>query len=540
MVTVKSVPERDLSTVRELVKIGLALSSEKRLDRILELIVKEACRFTCADGGALYIRDMDKDVLDFAIIRNASLEIRMGGSGAEIGWPPVPLKNEDKSGNLKNVSAYCANTGKSISIKDVYEAEGYDFSGAKAFDAKTGFRSKSMLVIPMRDHEDTVIGVLQLINAQDTTTGEVVEFPPEEIDIIESLASQAAVAITKMRLIKGLEELMDSFVQSIATAIDEKSPYTTGHIERVALITGRLAEAISETKEGNLAAKSFSPDEMKELRMAAWMHDVGKISIPEYVIDKATKLETIFDRIELVRYRIELMKREREIRQQTRGLTQEPEDSENAGASLTPEEMEEHLVFLEKVNKGGEFLHDETKEKIKALAALSFEMNGQPLPFLSENEVMNLCIDRGTLSSDERTIIHNHVSVTGKMLEKLPFPKILSRVARYAAMHHEKLNGSGYPFGLTADEIPLQARILAVADIFEALCAADRPYKLGKRLSEAMKILEFMVKDGELDGDICDLIVESGIVIAYARENLSKRQQDDFEWNGKKYSLKEM
>ena len=279
---------------------------------------------------------------------------------------------------------------------------------------------------------------------------------------------------------------------------------------------------------------------MKELRMAAWMHDVGKISIPEYVIDKATKLETIFDRIELVRYRIELMKREREIRQQTRGLTQEPEDSENAGASLTPEEMEEHLVFLEKVNKGGEFLHDETKEKIKALAALSFEMNGQPLPFLSENEVMNLCIDRGTLSSDERTIIHNHVTVTGKMLEKLPFPKILSRVARYAAMHHEKLNGSGYPFGLTADEIPLQARILAVADIFEALCAADRPYKLGKRLSEAMKILEFMVKDGELDGDICDLIVESGIVIAYARENLSKRQQDDFEWNGKKYSLKEM
>ena len=540
MVTVKSVPERDLSTVRELVKIGLALSSEKRLDRILELIVKEACRFTCADGGALYIRDMDKDVLDFAIIRNESLEIRMGGSGAEIGWPSVPLKNEDKSGNLKNVSAYCANTGKSISIKDVYEAEGYDFSGAKAFDAKTGFRSKSMLVIPMRDHEDTVIGVLQLINAQDTTTGEVVEFPPEEIDIIESLASQAAVAITKMRLIKGLEELMDSFVQSIATAIDEKSPYTTGHIARVALITGRLAEAISEAKEGNLAAKSFSPDEMKELRMAAWMHDVGKISIPEYVIDKATKLETIFDRIELVRYRIELMKREREIRKQTRDLTQEPEDSESAGASLTPEEMEEHLVFLEKVNKGGEFLHDETKEKIKALAALSFEMNGQPLPFLSENEVMNLCIDRGTLSSDERTIIHNHVTVTGKMLEKLPFPKTLSRVARYAAMHHEKLNGSGYPFGLTADEIPLQARILAVADIFEALCAADRPYKLGKRLSEAMKILEFMVKDGELDGDICDLIVESGIVIAYARENLSKRQQDDFEWNGKKYSLKEM
>lgn len=534
---VRTFAERQVDHTQDLIRIGLALSGEKKLDRLLEIIVNNARGFTNADGGTLYIKDEDDDVLNFAIVQNDTLNLSMGGTGEKIVWPPVPLKDKEGNENHSNVSAHCALVCETVNIPDVYHAKGFDFQGTKKFDSTTGYRSKSMLVIPLLDHEDEVIGVLQLLNARDRESTEVVSFPEYEVEMITSLASQAAIAITKMRLIKGLENLLNSFVVSIADAIDEKSPYTAGHILNVAELTERITEAINKTDKGRFADIHFSPDEVEEYRMAAWMHDIGKITTPEYIVDKSTKLETIFDRIETIGFRMEILKRDALIQRLQKNLGQAGDIIEDD--RKYQQEIDEHMAFLESANMGSEFLSDESVKRIQELSKLSFDMCGKTVPLLNEDEVKNLMIRKGTLTDEERKIITNHVTITSKMLSRLPFPKKLHNVPLFASMHHEKLDGSGYPNRLSGDKIHIAGRILAVADIFEALIAVDRPYRPGKTLSESMRILGFMAKDGHLDSDLCDLVVESGIITQYAREKLSHWQQDDFEWNGKTYSVED-
>jgi len=519
--------------IHELVKIGMALSAEKKLERLLEMIVREARRFTNADGGTLYIKN-EEDFLEFKIIQNDTLGISVGGTGQQITWQPVPLRDASGVENHRNVSAHCALIGEAINIDDVYRAD-FDFQGTRMFDSNTGYRSRSMLLVPMRGHEDDVIGVLQLLNARESGTGEVISFKDHEIADITSLASQAAIAITNVRLVRELETLMDAFLRAIAAAIDEKSPYTGGHVENVAELTVLIAEEISRTDSGAFAELNFCEEELAELKMAAWMHDVGKVTTPEYVVDKATKLQTIFDRIELVRARVEILKKEAEISRLKAELV------ENGGEHRQPVEefmrLDEMLAFLEDANFGGEYLADEMMDRISTMGRECYEAGGRVMPLLTDDEIRNLSIRKGTLNSEERAIINNHVSLTIKMLEKLPFPKKLIRVPDFAGMHHEKLDGSGYPRGLSGDQIPLQARIMAVADVFEALTAADRPYKPGKKLSESMRIIGFMVKDGHLDKDICDLLVSSGLVHSYGCRKVTERQRDDFEWQGERIPL---
>ena len=525
------------SLVLELVKIGTALSGEKDHERLLEMIVDLAKRFTNADGCTLYIKDEKKNFLRFTIIQNNTLGVKMGGQGEKISWPPVSLTTDDGSENHRNVSAHCALTGKIVKIADVYSSD-FDFQGTRDFDASNGYRSKSMLVLPMRDHEDEVIGVVQLINAQDRFTKEVMDFKETEIEIVASLASQAAIAITNMQLISGLEELLQAIVKMVATAIDEKSPYTGGHVQRVAKFTEEIVKEINHTESGSFAGINFNDDQAKEVKMAAWLHDVGKIITPEHIIDKSKKLETVFDRIELIKLRVELLKKQSIINRFNR-------QSETGGVNPeVPEDMadeirvlDEKFTFMRGVNTGGEFLRDESLDQLKELATCQLEVAGEMQPLLNDDELKNLSIRKGTLTGKERDIINNHAAVTLKMLDSLPFPKKLVQVPAYAGMHHEKLDGSGYPQGLTAEQLPLPARILAVADVFEALTAADRPYKLGKLMSESMRIMGFMVKDNHLDSDLCDLIVESGLATAYASRYISERQQDDFDWGGKKYSV---
>jgi HD-GYP domain-containing protein (c-di-GMP phosphodiesterase class II) len=526
--------------IRELIKIGAALSAEKDIDKLLEMIVVNCMQFTNADGGTLYIKNDERNELDFSIVQNTTLKVKMGGTAGPIRWPSVPLKLADGSLNDKNVSAHCAISGKPVNIPDVYNAAGFDFRGTRDFDAKTGYRSKSMLVIPLRNHEDTVIGVLQLLNAQDQKSGEVIDFAVDEVDVIVSLASQAAIAVTNVCLIRDLEELFNSFIQTIAAAIDEKSPYTSGHIKRVAKLSELIAAAINNADSGKYADTSFSDDELHEISVAAWMHDVGKITTPEQVVDKSTKLERIFDRVEAVRYRVEILKRDAEIASLKRrlGVGFEAVGDEELTAQTTA--LHDDLEFICQVNKGGEFLADESIARIEEIGARKITIGGEELNLLSADEIKNLSIRKGTLTEGERTIINNHVVVTGKMLGSLPFPKKLGQVPAIAAMHHEKLDGSGYPNGLAGDNIPLAARILAVADVFEALTAADRPYKSGKLMSESIRILGFMVKDNHIDEDICDLLVEYGIAADYARQFLPARQQDVFVWKGKKYLVNEV
>ncbi len=517
------ITENQLKQIRRLTRIGTALSAEKNIERLLEMIVEEARKFTNADGGTLYIMSDDETELQFAIVQNDTLQVRMGGTGGKITWNPVPLQTPDGTANHGNVSAHVALTGSTVNIPDVYDAEGFDFKGTKNFDSQTGYRSKSMLVVPMKNHENDIIGVLQLLNACDEKTAEVISFSHESQEMTESLASQAAVALSNNRLIHDLENLMESFIRTIATAIDEKSPYTGGHVRRVAELTMEVARQINTVTEGPLAAVRFSDDELKELQTAAWLHDVGKITTPEYVVDKATKLETIFDRIELLRLRFELCR----LQAKLRGLKKETNlESGTEARDVIDQTLKEEFLFLSEANRGSERMSDDMMDRVKDIAARTWELDGKPEALMTQQEVDNLNIRQGTLTAEEREIIKNHASVTYKMLSQLPFPKKLRHVAEYAACHHETLDGKGYPRGLDVRQLSLQSRILALADVFEALTAKDRPYKKGKTLAEAIHILKMMVKDKHIDPDLFDLFIQKEIHTDYARRELSPQQID--------------
>ena len=541
---VKNFTESQLTLIRRLTQIGVALSAEKNIDRLLEMIVDEAQDFTCADGGTLYIMSDDESALHFAIVQNRTLKTHMGGTGGKITWPSVILKNPDGSPNFANVSAYAAISGQVVNIPDVYDAEGFNFQGTRKFDADTGYRSKSMLVVPMRNHENDTIGVLQLLNAKEPLTGKVINFSNECQQMTESLASQAAVALSNTLLIHDLENLLESFISSIASAIDEKSPYTGGHVKRVAQLTMAIAEKINNMTEGQYANVNFDEKLMKELWTAAWLHDIGKVTTPEYVIDKATKLETIYDRIETLLARFEVVRRDHELKTMNNRLTHSGsivdgnKSLDGAPESKTVEKDDEFLIkleddkrFLISANRGGEFMADEMVERIKEIAKRTWIYDGKQYPLLTENEVYNLTIRRGTLTNEEREIINNHVKVTHKMLSQLPFPKKLRHVPAYAATHHENIDGTGYPFGLKGSELSLQSRILALADIFEALTAKDRPYKKGKTLAEALNIMSFMVKDGHIDKDLFDLFIREKIYLDYAKKELSPQQIDKLDFS---------
>ena len=532
---VKQYAEGQIKHIKQLTQIGLALSAEKNISKLLESIVDEARELSNADAGTLYIVDKDNNELRFEILQSDTMNTRMGGtSGNEVNLPSVPLYIDGEPNHF-NVSSHVALTGETINIPDVYEAEGFDFTGPKKYDAATGYRSKSMLVIPMKNHENEIIGVLQLLNAQDLDTDAVVAFSAEYVSLIGSLASLAAVALTNTQLIQDLNNLLYAFIKSIATAIDEKSPYTGGHINRVVDLTMMIAEKINEIEEGQYKDVFFSEDEIEELRMAAWMHDVGKITTPEYVVDKATKLHTIFDRIHLIETRFDLIAKsiENEHLEKKIELLQNGKGSESELKRLEDElsgELKllcEDFDFIKARNISGEFMSDENIERIHEMSKKSCIINGLAHPYLTENEVENLTIRKGTLTDQEREVIENHATMSLKMLNQLPFPRKLSKVPEYASAHHEKLDGSGYPRHLTEKDLPLQSRIMAVADIFDALTARDRPYKKPTKLSQAIKIMGFMKKDKHIDPDIHDLFLNSGLYIEYAKKEMNPEQIDE-------------
>ena len=505
--------------MQRLNEIGIALSSERDLNRLLERIMTEARAFTHADAGTLYLVQDESRQLKMEIVQNETLGMRFGGiSGGEIPWNPiVPLVGPDGSPNCTNVSASVAISGKTVNIPDVYETEAFDFEGTRRADQASGYRCKSMLVIAMRDHEDEIIGVLQLINAMDARR-QVIPFSSAGEDLIASLASQAAVAITNVRLIQEMEALFEAFVKVMATAIDEKAHYTRGHIERVAHLTMAISESISATNEGPYADVHFSEEELNELRIAGWMHDVGKVTTPEWVVDKANKLETVFDRVELIRTRFGMIREQLKARAFERKVALlEQGEGADAVCEVDTElerqvrELDEELDFLIRVNTPEEFMKDELLERLQQIGKKTYLEDGKAVPYLTEDELENLSIRKGSLTRDQIGIIRNHAAVTLKMLEHIPFTKKLKNVPRYAGAHHETLDGSGYPLGISGDQLPLQSRILAVADVFEALSARDRPYKKPKTLEETMRILGFMVKDGHLDPDLVDLLVKEKV-----------------------------
>ena len=530
---VRSFVQKQSDHIKRLNAIGAALSAENNLDKLLEMILDEAKAYTNADGGTLYLVTNDEKFLQFTVVKTDSLNIEMGGTKGEITWPHLPLYKENGSPNKEMVAALCALEGKLINIEDVYESKGFNFEGTKKFDAGTGYRSKSMLVIPMKNYENEVIGVCQLINKKSSVTNETIAFTKEDEISTMSLASQAAVSITNTKLIKDLKDLLESFIKSIASAIDAKSPYTGGHVRKVAEISMIIANAINEDKDGYYKDVHYDDDQLNEIRISALMHDIGKITTPEYVVDKSTKLETIYDRINVLKARMEVIKRDEKIRFLE---TKEKLLSQNKAKEILElekeyqkkiKQLEEDMKFLETANVGGEFMADEKIKRVQEIAKMKWNENGIQKPFLNEDEIKNLCIRKGTLTEEERQKINDHARMTLEMLSKLPFPKKLSRVPEIASNHHEKLNGKGYPRGLDAKDLTLESRILALADIFEALTASDRPYKDAKKLSEAKRIINFMIKDGELDANLVKFFYDNKLHLKYGKKELKPEQIDE-------------
>ena len=513
--------------IHRLNEIGMALSTESDSNKLFEMILEEARNITNADGRTLYSKNKEGN-LKFEILRNDTMNTIMGGSSnKEIPFDPVKLWVDDSTPNQSNVSAYVALTGETVNIKDAYQEAGFDFSGTKSYDEKTGYHSKSFLTVPLKNHENEIIGVMQLINARDEDN-EVVPFDKDMQEQIESLASQGAVALTNKKLVGELKTLFEAFIQLIATAIDKKSEYTGGHCSRVPVITMMLADAVAKTTSGKYKDFSMTEEERYELYIAAWLHDCGKVATPPHVVDKGTKLETIFDRIELVKTRMEILKRDVEIdflKRQLNGSL--PEFDEKYTEAI--KEIDENIKFIEACNIGGEFMKSELQDKIVAISKQKLFLNNKEMNILTDNEVRNLNITKGTLLPEERDIINDHISITIDMLEELPYPKNLKNIPEFAGGHHEKMDGTGYPKGLKADQMSPQAKIMAIADIYEALTAADRPYKEGKKLSQAMRIMGFMKNDYHIDEDLFEIFVNSGVYKKYAGDHVASNQIDQID-----------
>jgi HD-GYP domain-containing protein (c-di-GMP phosphodiesterase class II) len=522
-----------LKRLEQLNHIGIALSQEKDITRLLEIILIAAKDITHADGGTLY-RMTEEKSLKFEIIRNDTLGIAMGGTtGVEIPFYPIFLFDKDGNPVKTMVAAYAVHHDRSVNIADAYTAEGFDFAGTKNFDKKTGYRSTSFLTVPMKNHDGEVIGVLQLLNSKDPATGEVVAFSDADQHLAESLASQAAIALTNRLLINHLENLFESFIGLINTAIDDKSPYTGGHCQRVPMLTMMLAEAVNACKVGPLKDFSMTDRDRYELKIAGLLHDCGKVTTPVHVVDKATKLQTIFDRIALVDTRFEVVKRDAEIaalREKLKSLGKGGADGAlNREIEPRLKQIEDDREFLRRANIGGEAMKDEDVARVQEITRRYRWRNteGETADFLSDEELKNLTIRYGTLTPEERQIINHHIEVTIQMLEALPWPRHLKNVPEYAGGHHERMDGKGYPRGLTREQMSLQARCMGIADIFEALTAKDRPYKKGKTLTESLSILGKMKMTGHIDPDLFDVFMWEKVYEDYAKQCLDPDQIDE-------------
>lgn len=516
----------EIKMMQKLLQVGASLSSEKDIDQLLENILQAAMSITNADGGSIY-RLTEDHHLKFEILITKSKGVHLGGkSGIPIPFPPMAINKPDGSPEMSKVVCYSVHKEETVNVPDAYNASGFDFSGTKLFDEKNNYRSQSFLTVPMTNHESEIIGVMQLLNATDVETGNIIPFSESQQEIVEALASQAAIALTNRLLINRLEELFEGFIGMINDAIDDKSPYTSGHCMRVPELTVMLADAVNSAKAGPLKDFTMTEGDRHELKIAGLLHDCGKITTPVHIVDKATKLEAIFDRIALIDLKAQIVLRDI-------ALAAKHGEIDAAAAESKKAQLLEDLAFLQKTNVGGEFMSNADVDKVSEIAQRYTWINaaGDLTPFLSADEIKNLTIRAGTLTEEDRQIINHHIEVTIKMLEKLPWPKHLKNVPEYAGGHHERMDGKGYPKGLTRDQMSVQARCMAIADVFEALTASDRPYKKGKKLSESLDILGKMKLGAHIDPDLFDVFIWEKVYETYASKYLPAEQIDQIDVN---------
>lgn len=559
-------------------EIGTSLSLERDHTALLRSILLTAMDLSDADGGTVYIRSGD-EVLSYGVIVNNTLEMCLDGSaGNEVPFDPIAIFDPDTGKpNDHYVAVQAILSGETIHTIDI-DPDDEHFLGVKRFYDQTGYLAERMITTPLRIPHGDTNGVLQLINPVDVN-GEGVPFSQENIGYVESLASQAAVALDNFNRREAEKSLLDSLMKLLAAAIDSKSPYTGGHCLRVPELANFLAEAACQSTDTPFEAFSMDEADWYEFKTAALLHDCGKVTTPEYVVDKATKLETIYNRIHEIRMRFEVLRRDAEIKALRKHLADDQLSTTQAEVEDAAHRLEDEFMFVAECNVGSEFVSDDKVERLKKIASRtwsrhfddrlglsreeaarqnvdhdqkypvkeylladkaahvtpradghldgsdSFTMK-MPENKFNRGELHNLSISRGTLTEEERYVINDHIIQTIIMLEQLPFPKGLRRVPEFAGGHHERMDGKGYPRGVMAGDMPLQARILAVADVFEALTAGDRPYKTAKTLSESLNIMSFMVKEGHLDPDLFNLFLREKVYLSYADVFLAPDQND--------------
>jgi HD-GYP domain-containing protein (c-di-GMP phosphodiesterase class II) len=502
-------------------KIGIALSAEKDLSALLKTILTTARTFTKADAGSLYlVEGEDRSKLRFVLAQNDSLE--------------VPFVERILEISSKTIVGYAASTLRTLNLEDVYHIpEGSDFSFSTKFDESVGYRCKSMIVIPMIDHRGRVTGCLQLINRKPDrdlrlrgpqhAEEVVLPFDDDIVRLMESVASQSAVAIDKARLIDDLENTFEGLVHASVVAIESRDPTTSGHSERVAHFSVELAKAVSDVGVGKFKDVSFTAAQLKELRYASLLHDFGKVGVREQVLVKAKKLYP-WD-LEAVKLRFACLVREREagiLRDLVKQIGQighgiNPAPFIEAAEETIHAEVTSLTALLDRVLEANlpKVLADGQAERLQQVSGLTFtHLDGGVGRLLTDDEVSNLAIPRGSLNREERVEIETHVQHTYRFLTRIPWSEGLHKLPAIAGSHHERLDGSGYPHGLTDSEIPAQSKIMSVADIFDALTAWDRPYKKAVPLEKALAILESEASRNHIEPQLVELFRERKIFTA--------------------------
>lgn len=557
-----------------LIDSGLMMSVERSRAKLLKHILVEGRRLLNCDGGTMYL-----------VTPQNALRFTERTRDDYLPYEEIPLYDEITGlPNKIYASTFAFHHKTTILIDDVYQETTFDCSGTRDFDARSGYRTVSLLTAPMAPRNGKVIGILQFFNAKDPDTGAIVPFPPDIVVLVEALAAQAAVALDNLQLVEGQKATTENIIHTIAAAVDSKSPHTGHHCVRVPELAVMLAEAACRETEGPLADFKFqTEDEWFEFRVGAWLHDCGKVTTPEYVIEKATKLDSIYNRIHEVRMRFEVLLRDAEIECLKSRLQGMDEQSANeryehqknrllddfgfiAECNLGRETMDpEHLArirsiaqktwqrhFDDKLGLSWEDMNRRRDEPVTPLPAEEFLLSDKPYHVIPRNtqqnpdpalgikmtipenlynygEIYNLSILRGTLTTEDRYKINEHIIETIKMLEQMTYPDYLKRVPEYATTHHETLNGQGYPRKLSAAELSIPARIMAIADVFEALTSADRPYKGPYKLSKSLKILYEMKKNRQIDPDLFDLFLTSGVYRRFAEQYLDPEQIDEID-----------
>ncbi len=499
---------------RELNRIGIALSAEKDIDRLQSFILTTMRQLTHADGASLWLK-MDEDgvpKLFLASSQNHSID--------KSTYSAFKVPVDDKT-----VVGYTVSMGTSQIYDDAYKPPPGKPAGGKSFDSQFGYRTKSMLTVPMRNYNNEVVGAVQLINAKrrletrltvDVVEAEVVSFQPDDVEMIESIASQAAVALDNKNLIDSIQALFDGFVQASVTAIEQRDPSTAGHSGRVEGLTTSLARAVTEIGVGKYRDVQLTDDQFKELRYACLLHDFGKVGVREHILIKAKKL--IPGQLEVIQARFEFIERSVQVKYAMEKL--EAMRSGQNGSDLTEidRRLEEELAQLDKwidsivVANEPSVMPEDKASTIQFLAQQTYyDIAGRPHPMLEPQEFRFLSIRKGTLDPQERLEMESHVTHSFHFLTKIPWTPVMRSIPEIAYGHHEKLDGSGYPRGLAGDQIPLQARMMTISDIYDALTAQDRPYKRAVPPTTALDILHEEANQGKLDRDLLEIFIAKKI-----------------------------